>query len=337
MIGGLSSLTLTSLLLVGAVIFVNGLTDAPNAIATCVTTRCLSVRQAVIMSAFFNFFGVFVSAKYGATVTRTVINMVDFGGDERISSVALCSAMFSIVLWALLAWYFGIPTSESHALISGLTGSALCVNGNLSGINGYEWIKSVYGLVFSCIMGLIGGLFICRIIILIFRNTGRSKSAPFFRWGQILAASGMSFMHGAQDGQKFIAVLLLCLSGENIAVDKGELPIIFICSAIMATGTLSGGKKIIKSVGMDMVRLQRYEGFAADMAGAVSLFFSTKMGFPVSTTHAKTMAMVGASLGGNRRHINPEVIKEMVLAWIFTFPGCGLLSFLVTKIFLMIF
>lgn len=337
MIGGLSSLTLTSLVLVGAVIFVNGLTDAPNSIATCITTRCLSVRQAVVLSAVFNFLGVLIWANNGASVTETVINMVNFGGDNRMWPIALCSAMFSIVLWAVTAWYFGIPTSESHALISGITGSALSVNGNVTGINGYEWIKSVYGLVFSCVAGLVGGIIICRIIILIFRNTDRSRSASFFRWGQILSASAMSFMHGAQDGQKFIAVLIMCLSADNVTVPSGRLPLIIICSLIMALGTLSGGKKIIKSVGVDMVRLQRYEGFGADAAGAVSLFFSTRMGFPVSTTHAKTMAMVGASVGGDRRHINPNVIKEMALAWVFTFPGCGMLSFLVTKIFLKIF
>lgn len=334
---GISSLTVTAVILVSAVVFVNGLTDAPNAIATCVTTRSLSVRLAVFMSAVLNFAGVFFSGKYNSAVTDTVMNMVDFGGDERVSSVALCGAMFSIVLWAVVAWYFGIPTSESHALVAGLTGSALSVNGSLAGVNGGQWMKAIYGLFFSCIIGLVGGYVMCRLIIAVFRNIKRSKSNAFFRCGQIFAAAAMSFMHGAQDGQKFVAVLLMCISAGRISLKINEIYIILLCSFLMAAGTLSGGKKIIKSVGMDMVKLQRYQGFSADLAGAVSLLFSTLNGFPVSTTHAKTMAMVGSALAGGKNRINPGIIKEMIMAWIFTFPGCGILSFVVTKIFLRIF
>lgn len=337
MSGGISSLTVTSIILTFSVIFVNGLTDAPNSIATCVTARSLSVRQAVVMSSFFNFLGVFVLGRYGAAVTDTVMNMVDFGGDERASSVALCGAMFSVVLWAVLAWYFGIPTSESHALVAGLTGSALCVNGSLKGIDAHQWIKSIYGLVFSCVGGLVAGLIICRVIIILFRNMKRNRSTSFFRIGQIFAAAGMSFMHGAQDGQKFLAVLLMCMQSADFSAKLNLLYIIIFCSVTMAIGTLSGGKKIIKSVGMDMVKLQGYQGFSADVAGAISLLVSTLKGFPVSTTHAKTMAMVGAALGGDRKHINPQIIKEMILAWVFTFPGCGVLSFAVTGLFLRIF
>ena len=337
MMSGISSLTVTAVFLVASVVFVNGLTDAHNAIATCVTTRSLSVRKAIFMSAALNFLGVFISGKYSAAVTDTVMNMVDFGGDERASSVALCGAMFSIVLWAVSAWYFGIPTSESHALVAGLTGSALSVNGSLVGINGDQWIKAIYGLVFSCLLGLVGGYVICRIIIAIFRNIKRSKSKSFFKWGQIFAAAAMSFMHGAQDGQKFVAVLLMCLSSGGISKKINGIYTILFCSFLMAAGTLSGGKRIIKSVGMDMVRLERYQGFSADMAGAFSLLLSTLKGFPVSTTHAKTMAMVGSAMAGGKNRVNSQIIKDMVLAWLFTFPGCGLMSFVVTKIFLWIF
>lgn len=335
--GGFSSLTITAVTLVSAVVFVNGLTDAPNAIATCVTTRSLSVRVAVFMSAVLNFAGVYFSGKYSSAVTDTVMNMVDFGGEEGVSSVALCGAMFSIVLWAVVAWYFGIPTSESHALVAGLTGSALSVNGTFAGVNGGQWMKAIYGLFFSCIIGLVGGYVICKLVIVIFRNINRSKSNSFFQCGQAFAAAAMSFMHGAQDGQKFVAVLLMCVSAGRISLKINEIYIILFCSFLMAAGTLSGGKKIIKSVGMDMVRLEKYQGFSADIAGAISLLLSTLKGFPVSTTHAKTMAMVGSALAGGKNRINPQVIKDMILAWIFTFPGCGFLSFVVTKIFLRIF
>lgn len=334
---GASPLTITSLLLTLGVIFVNGLTDAPNAIATCVTTRCMSVGKAIFMSAVFNFMGVIVSGRAGASVTETVMSMVDFGTDENVSVIALSAAMFSIVLWAVLAWYFGIPTSESHALIAGLTGSAICVNGSLGGVNTGEWMKTIYGLFISCLGGFICGYVVCRIILAIFRNVKRQSTDIVFKYGQIFASVLMSFMHGAQDGQKFMAVLILC-AGENHSTEQKIPPaVILMCSVVMALGTMSGGKKIIKSVGMDMVKLQRYQGFGADLSGALSLFVSTCLGLPVSTTHAKTTAMMGCACVNGSRGVNPLVIKDMALAWIFTFPGCGLLGFAVTRMFMNIF
>lgn len=333
----LSPLTITSLLLTLGVIFVNGLTDAPNAIATCVTTRCMSVGKAVFMSAIFNFLGVLISGRAGASVTETVMNMVDFGADENLSIIALSAAMFSIILWAVLAWYFGIPTSESHALIAGLTGSALCVSGSLQAVNLGEWMKTIYGLFISCFGGFICGFVICRIILVIFRNVKRQRAGVIFKFGQIFAAVLMSFMHGAQDGQKFMAVLMMCTGSGGGEGQKIPPAVILLCSVIMALGTVSGGKKIIKSVGMDMVKLQRYQGFGADLSGALSLFVSTCLGLPVSTTHAKTTAMMGCACVNGSRGVNPLVIKDMALAWIFTFPGCGLLGFVVTKVFMNIF
>lgn len=332
-----SPLTVTSLLLTLGVVFVNGLTDAPNAIATCVTTRCLTVGKAVFMSAVFNFLGVIVSGRAGASVTETVMNMVDFGTDERVSIIALSAAMFSIVLWAVLAWYFGIPTSESHALIAGLTGSALCVSGNLGGLDIGEWMKTIHGLFISCFGGFICGYVICKMIIMLFRNVKRHRTDAVFKYGQIFASVLMSFMHGAQDGQKFMAVLMMCAGVREGAGQTISPAVILLCSLVMAMGTLSGGKRIIKSVGMDMVKLQRYQGFSADLSGALSLLVSTGLGLPVSTTHAKTTAMMGCSCVNGIRGVNPLVIKDMALAWLFTFPGCGLLGFAVTKIFMMIF
>ena len=335
-----SSLTLTSIILTLAVVFVNGLTDAPNAISTVTVTRCMKLKSALFMSAIFNFLGVGVMSAINNSVTVTVANIVDFGSDTYSASVALSAALFSIVLWAVLAWYFGIPTSESHALIAGLSGSAIAINGGLSGINGGEWFKAIKGLFTSCLFGFVVGFIICKLIIIFFRNIKRKNAESFFKYGQIFAAAGMSYMHGAQDGQKFIAVLMLCLSfsgndqGEKIS---GDWKIILLCSAVMALGTMCGGKKIIKSVGMDMVKLEKYQGFSADLSASLSLLVSTVLGFPVSTTHAKTTAMMGAGTAKSIKSLNPLVIKEIALTWILTFPGCGVIGFVVTKIFLIIF
>lgn len=332
----LSPSSILSVILTIAVIFVNGLTDAPNAVATCITTRCMKLKSAVFMSAVLNFLGVFVMTTLKPSITETISNMVYFGNDENAASVALCATLFSIVLWAILAWYFGIPTSESHALIAALTGSAIAINGGLVGINGSEWVKAIYGLFTSCLGGFLLGLIICKIILTLFKNIKRSKGDLFFKYAQILAAGAMSFMHGAQDGQKFIGVLLLCTGTINKTTNISPF-IILLCSVIMASGTLSGGKKIIKAVGMDMVKLEKYQGFSADLAAALSLLLSTIFGFPVSTTHAKTTAMMGAGAARSKRSINPAVIKDIIMTWVLTFPCCGLLGFVVTKIFLRVF
>ena len=334
----LSPLTMTTLVLTLSVIFVNGLTDAPNAVATCITTRCLTLRKAVFLSAIFNFLGVFVMSKISPAVTETVLSLVDFGSNKSDAAIALAAALFSIVLWAVVAWYFGIPTSESHALIAGISGSAFAINGGFQAININEWIKAIYGLFSSCLGGFFLGFFICKAVLLIFRNIKRRHTETFFRYAQIFAAMCMSFMHGAQDGQKFIAILLMTVGFSEASADQSTLSFLtFLCSFIMALGTLSGGKKIIKSVGMEMVKLQKYQGFSADIASSVALLFSTVSGFPVSTTHAKTTAMMGAGFSKNKNSVNPSIIKDIGLTWLLTFPGCGLLGFIMTEIFLKIF
>lgn len=336
----LSPLTLTSIILTLAVVFVNGLTDAPNAISTVTVTRCMKLRSALVMSAIFNFLGVGIMSAVNNSVTMTVASIVDFGEDTYSASVALSAALFSIVFWAVLAWYFGIPTSESHALIAGLSGSAIAINGGFSGINGGEWIKAVKGLFTSCLFGFVVGFVICRLIIMLFRNIKRRYAEGFFKYGQIFAAAGMSFMHGAQDGQKFIAVLMLCMNFSGNGQNEGirvDWKIILLCSVVMALGTMCGGKKIIKSVGMDMVKLEKYQGFSADLSASLSLLVSTVWGFPVSTTHAKTTSMMGAGIARSIKSLNPSVIKEIALTWLLTFPGCGIIGFAVTEIFLRIF
>ncbi len=335
-------LLLMAVVLTLGVILVNGWTDAPNAIATCVVTRCLSPRLAILMAAVFNFLGVFIMSLVNATVAQTITKMVDFGTNSREAIVALSAALFAIVLWAILAWVFGIPTSESHALIAGLTGGAIALHNGLSGVNGAEWVKVIYGLVISVFLGFVLGFVICRIVVTVFRNIQRSKTETFFRFAQIGGAVAMSFMHGAQDGQKFMGVILLSIllvngqSAENVSV---EMPVwlMVVCSIVMGVGTSIGGKKIIKSVGMDMVKLEKYQGFSADLAASVSLFISSVFGIPVSTTHAKTTAIMGVGAVRRISAINFSVVKEMAVTWILTFPGCGLIGFITTKIFMAIF
>lgn len=333
-------LALAVLLTLG-VILVNGWTDAPNAIATCVVTRCMSARGAIMMAAVFNFLGVYLMSMFNATVAETITKMVDFGNNSHEAIVALSGALFAIVVWATLAWKFGIPTSESHALIAGLTGGAIALHGGLEGVNGSEWVKVLYGLVISVILGFVLGYIVCKIVVLLFRKVERRKTEGLFRWAQIFGAACMSFMHGAQDGQKFMGVILLSMfliNGQSSGTAV-QMPawLMLLCSAVMALGTSIGGKKIIKSVGMDMVKLEKYQGFSADIAASISLLISSVFGIPVSTTHAKTTAIMGVGAVKRVSAINFSVVKEMMLTWILTFPGCGLIGFLMTKLFIHLF
>ena len=332
------ALLITTLLTVG-VIFVNGWTDAPNAIATCISTRCMGVRPAILMSAIFNFMGVFIMTHINSSVAFTISNMVDFGGNSQDALIALCAALFSIVVYSTGASFLGIPTSESHSLIAGLTGAAIAINNGLDGVNFSEWAKVLYGLVLSLALGFASGWVLCKLVTLAFEKADRRKTQPFFKWAQIGGAAAMSFMHGAQDGQKFIGVLFLGLAFCNGQSDVGSMQIpvwlMLMCSLVMGLGTSVGGEKIIKSVGMDMVKLEKYQGFSADLSAAFCLLLSSVGGIPVSTTHTKTSAIMGVGAVKRISAINFGVVREMVLTWVFTFPGCGLISFLVAKAFLM--
>ena len=333
-------LAVTVLLTLG-VIFVNGWTDAPNAIATAVTTRSINIRPAIIMSAVFNFLGVLLMTMINSSVASTISNMVDFGTDTQMALVALCAALFSIVVYSVGASIFGIPTSESHSLIAGLTGAALAVQGGLDGVNGQEWIKVIYGLVLSLALGFTLGWGICKALTIICANMDRRRTNKAFKYAQIFGAAAMSFMHGAQDGQKFIGVLLLGVAFCNGQPDlvNAAIPIwlMMLCSITMGVGTSVGGEKIIKSVGMDMVKLETFQGFSADLAGAVCILLSTLTGIPVSTTHTKTSAIMGVGAVKRLSAINFSVVKDMMLTWVFTFPGCGLISFVMAKVFMMVF
>jgi len=336
-----SPMLLVSTILTLGVILVNGWTDAPNAIATCVSTKAIEVRKAIIMAAIFNFFGVFIMTAVNASVAMTIYNMVDFGGDAHTSMIALCAAMAAIVIWATAAWYFGIPTSESHALIAGLSGAAVAIQNSFDGINGAEWIKVIYGIVLSTTLGFALGFITSKLIVLCFKNGNRLKSERFFSGAQIAGGASMAFMHGAQDGQKFMAIFLLgaAFSKGQANVSTFTVPVwlMVLCSVVMGLGTSIGGYRIIKSVGMDMVKLKPYQGFAADLAATLCLLLSSLAGIPVSTTHTKTTAIMGVGAAKRMSNVNWKIVKELVLTWVCTFPGCGLLGFAMAKLFLLLF
>lgn len=334
---------LLTVLLTTGVILVNGWTDAPNAIATCVSTRAMRPQAAILMAAALNFCGVLVMTLVNAKVAATISNMVNFSAHPDYALVALCAALFAIVLWAVAAWWFGIPTSESHALIAGLSGAAIALNNGFSGINGAEWMKVIYGLALSTVLGFGLGYVVVKLVVLVARRFDRRRTADFFGGAQIAGAAAMAFMHGAQDGQKFMGVFMLGMflsRGSDVAAG-GEFVIplwlMAFCSIVMGLGTSIGGYRIIKSVGMDMVRLEKYQGFSADIAAAGCLLLSSVFGIPVSTTHTKTTAIMGVGAARRLSAVNWGVVRDMVLTWVLTFPGCGLIGYLMARLFIAVF
>ncbi len=330
-------LALIVVLTLGATI-VNGATDAPNAIATVVGTRAMKPNHAIAMAAICNFVGLVGITMVSSAVAQTIFKMVDFGGDNHAALVALAAAMVAIIVWGAAAWWFGIPTSQSHSLIAGITGAAIALQGGLGGVNGAEWIKVVYGLGISTVLGFGSGYLFTRLIRLACQGMTKQRTDKFFKGAQILAGAGVAVLHGAQDGQKFLSLCMLgILLGINGTADNATFPLwaIIMVSAVMAIGTAVGGKKIIKSVGMEMVKMEQFQGFSACISACFCIGLATFTGLPVSTTHTKTTAIMGVGAEKRIRNVKWNLAGTMVLTWILTFPGCGLLAFAFTHLFLL--
>ena len=332
-------LIIVSVLVLGLML-VNGMTDAPNAIATCISTRAIKPKAAVIMASIFDALGVFLMTFISSNVISTMTNLVSFGDDAKVSLIALCAGIISAILWALLTKKFGIPSSESHALIAGITGAAIAISKNLSAVNFDEWKKVLYGLVLSSVFGFIFGFLISKFVKIICKAMDRRKTNKFFKKAQVGSGALMAFMHGAQDGQKFMGIFLLgiLLTTGTSTEASFVIPmwLIILCSLTMGIGVLTGGYKIIKMVGIKMVKMEPYEGTCADAAGIACLLISSFTGVPVSTTHTKTTAIMGVGASKRLSNVNWSIAKSMVVSWFLVFPGCGILGFLITQLFLWI-
>lgn len=318
---------------------VNGATDAPNAIATVVGTKAMKPETAIMMAAVCNFVGLLVITAVSSAVAKTIFNMVDFGGDYHAALVALAAAMVAIIVWGVTAWYFGIPTSQSHSLIAGITGAAIALQGGFSGVNPHEWMKVIYGLVISTGLGFGCGFLFTRILRLTCGNLSRRKATKVFKTLQVIGGAGVALLHGAQDGQKFLSMVMLGVMigiyGTNDSSIGFPFWMIVLVSLTMALGTAIGGKKIIKSVGVDMVQMDSWQGFAACMSCCFCIGLATFTGMPVSTTHTNTTAIMGVGAEKSMKNVKWNLAGTMVLTWVLTFPGCGLLAFAFTHLCLL--
>lgn len=319
-------LGLVLLLVLGAE-FVNGWTDAPNAIATVVSTRVLTPAKAVVMASLMNFLGAWSGTAVAATIGKGIVEM------QAINLVTVGAAMVGIIFWSTLAWKFGLPTSESHALVAGLAGAALATAGP-SALLWVGWKKVLIGLAFSTFLGFGGGLAAMFVIVWLFRNRSPSRVRRLFGKLQILSAAFMAFSHGSNDGQKFIGIFVLALVLGGI-LPEFAVPweVILICSLVMGVGTSIGGWRIIRTIGLRMVKLEPHGGFSAETAAACSIELASRLGIPVSTTHTISTAIMGVGASKRLSAVRWGVVREVVTAWILTFPVCGGIAWLVASFF----
>lgn len=319
---------IVSLLLLLAAEFVNGWTDAPNAIATVVSTRTLTPRTSVLMASLLNIAGALSGTAVAVTIGEEIID------PSLVSLATISTAMTGIILWSTLAWRYGLPTSETHALVAGLTGAGIATAGpNVVIWSG--WVKVFYGLALSLLSGFAGGYLISKTIRISLKDASPPQARRLFGRLQILSAAFMAYSHGLNDGQKFIGAFALSLLIGGV-LERFHIPlwVILLCASVMGAGTALGGWRIIRTMGSKITKLQTYQGFSAETGAATTITLASQLGIPLSTTHTIGASIIGVGASGRISAVKWGVVRQIVVAWILTFPVCGTIAFVATKVIL---
>src|SRR6266478_2149938 len=317
------------MLLVGVIVvvalafdFVNGFHDAANSIATVVSTRVLSPRWAVVWAAFFNFvaflfFGLHVATTIGKGIVDPAI----------IDTAVVFAALVGAIAWDLITWWWGIPSSSSHALIGGLAGAAIA-KGGAQFLDAPGLIKIAVSIVLSPVLGLILAFSLMTAVFWIFRHSTPARVDAWFRRGQLFSAALYSLGHGGNDAQKTMGIIavLLFATGHLGPTFYVPLWVVLACHAAMALGTLSGGWRIVRTMGLRITKLKPVGGFCAETGGAITLLAATFLGIPVSTTHTITGSIVGVGATQKFSAVRWGVAGNIVWAWIFTIPGSAFIA-----------
>ena len=301
--------------------YINGFHDAANSIATVVSTRVLSPGKAVVWAAFFNFVAAF---GFGTAVAKTIgsgmidINIVTFG--------VIFSGLMGAIIWDLVTWYYGLPTSSSHALIGGYAGAGVAHAG-LGAIIASGWTKTLIFIVLAPTLGLVLALTLMIAILWIFKGAAPARVDRLFRRLQLVSAALYSLGHGANDAQKTMGIIAGVLFAAGY-ISTFYIPfwVVLAAHGAISLGTLSGGWRIIHTMGSKITRLQPVGGFAAETAGAISLFMATMLGVPVSTTHTITGAIVGVGATRRLSAVRWGIAGRIVWAWILTIPASALIA-----------
>jgi PiT family inorganic phosphate transporter len=301
--------------------YINGFHDAANSIATVVSTRVLSPGKAVIWAAFFNFVAAFT---FGTAVAKTVgSGLVDL---HVVTFSVIFAGLMGAIAWDLITWYYGLPTSSSHALIGGYAGAAVAKAGLAAIIPG-GWTKTLIFIVLAPMIGLVLGFAIMVALLWIFSPFAPSRVDRWFRRLQLLSAAAYSLGHGGNDAQKTMGIIAgVLFAGGYISTFRIDLWVVLMANAAIALGTLSGGWRIIHTMGSKITKLEPVGGFAAETAGAISLFTATHLGVPVSTTHTITGAIIGVGSIRRLSAVRWGVAGRIVWAWILTIPAAGAIA-----------
>lgn len=307
--------------------FTNGFHDAANSVATVVSTRVLTPKQAVIWAAFFNFIAFLI---FGTAVAKTVGNgMIDI---HQVDLYVIMAGVIGTIFWNLTTWYLGLPTSSSHALIGGYAGAAIAKAG-FGAILWAGWTKTVIFIVLAPTIGLVLGLLIITLINWIARGQTPAKVTRWSRTMQIFSAALYSLGHGGNDAQKTMGIIAtVLLAGGVTQTFSIPLWVVLSCQGAIALGTLFGGWRIVKTMGSKITKLRPIDGFAAETASAISIFFATHLGVPVSTTHVITGAISGVGSARRLSAVRWGITFNIVWAWLLTIPLAALFSFLVYHI-----
>jgi inorganic phosphate transporter, PiT family len=304
--------------------YINGFHDAANSIATVVSTRVLSPGKAVLWAAFFNFVAAFT---FGTAVAKTVgAGLVDL---HVVTFSVIFAGLVGAIVWDLITWYYGLPTSSSHALIGGYGGAAVAKAGFVA-ILPAGWTKTLIFIVLAPLIGMALGFIIMVAVLWIFSGFAPSRVDRWFRRLQLLSAAAYSLGHGGNDAQKTMGIIAgVLFAGGYISAFRIDIWVILMAHAAIALGTLSGGWRIIHTMGSKITKLQPVGGFAAETAGAISLFTATHLGVPVSTTHTITGAIIGVGSIRRLSAVRWGIAGRIVWAWILTIPAAGIIAALV--------
>ena len=309
--------------------YINGMHDSANAIATVVSTRVLSPRTALILSATLNFVGAFTSTAVAKTIGKGIVD------PTLVTSAIVASALIGAIFWNLLTWYYGIPSSSSHALIGGIIGAVVSQHG-FDVLKAEGITKILKSLVIAPVSGFIGGMVLMIAIMWMFHKSPAGKVNRWFKHLQLVSASFMALSHGSNDAQKVMGIITMALVGAGYYANQAfHVPmwVVLCCATAMALGTAAGGWRIIKTMGVKMIRLQPVHGFAAETAAAITILTASHLGAPVSTTHVISSSIMGVGSAKRFSAVRWGTAGQMGIAWVLTIPATAGVAFLFGMLF----
>ncbi|ANZ34057.1 inorganic phosphate transporter [Staphylococcus carnosus] len=308
--------------------FINGFHDTANAVATAVSTRALTPRRAILLAAVMNFIGALTFTGVAGTITKDIVDPFKL----QNGLVVVLAAIFAAIFWNLLTWYFGIPSSSSHALIGAIAGAAVASQGSFTVLHFQGFTKIIIVLIVSPLIAFCVGFIMYSIIKIFFKNANLTKTNRNFRIFQIFTAALQSFSHGTNDAQKSMGIITLALIVANLQDGNNVEPALWVkvaCATAMGLGTAIGGWKIIKTVGGNIMKIRPANGAAADLSSALTIFVASSLHFPLSTTHVVSSSILGVGAANRAKGVKWNTAQRMIVTWVITLPISAIVAAIV--------